>query len=33
MKIFEFPEIEVIELEVEDIMIQSWDDEDAGEWT
>ena len=33
MKIFEFPEIEVIELEVEDIMIRSWDDEDAGEWT
>lgn len=36
MKTFEFPEIEIIELEVGDIMngsgINVWDDENAGEW-
>ena len=32
MKKFEFPEIEIVELEIEDIMNASLDEDDLGEW-
>ena len=32
MKDFEFPKVEIIEIFVEDIMNQSLDDDNLGEW-
>ena len=32
MKMFEFPKVEIIEIFVEDIMNESLDDDNLGEW-
>lgn len=32
MKPFEMPELEIVELEIEDIMFESLDEGDLGEW-
>ena len=32
MKDFEFPKVEIIEIFVGNIMLESWDDDNAGEW-